>query len=167
MSIELVPITPENALLFKSVRLRALQADPFAFGSTYEKESQLSDADWIQRIRYWGEYRAGFLALDGDLLGGMVAVFPDEDNPGCAQLISMWVAPEYRRTGLGRCLIDAAKSWALSRTFRELRLFVTCVNKGAIGFYTRNGFTKTGRTQTYPNDPSIIEYEMTIALATL
>jgi GNAT superfamily N-acetyltransferase len=164
MSIELVPITPENALLFKSVRLSALQADPYAFGSTYEKESQLDDAGWAQRVRYWGEYRAGFLALDGDLPCGMLAVFPDEDNPGCARLISMWVAPGYRRTGLGCHLIDAAKSWAVSHTFRELRLFVTCVNKGAIEFYSCNGFAKTGRTQPHPNDPAIFEYEMAIAL---
>jgi ribosomal protein S18 acetylase RimI-like enzyme len=164
MSIELVPITPENALLFKSVRLSALQADPYAFGSTYEKESQLDDAGWVQRVRYWGEYRAGFLALDGDLPCGMLAVFPDEDNPGCARLISMWVAPRCRRTGFGCHLIDAAKSWAVSHAFRELRLFVTCVNKGAIEFYSRNGFAKTGRTQPHPNDPAILEYEMAIAL---
>ncbi|HYK37586.1 GNAT family N-acetyltransferase [Alloacidobacterium sp.] len=164
MPIELVPITPENALLFKEVRLRALKTDPSAFGSTYAKESLLDDAGWIQRIRYWGEYRTGFLALDGDLPCGMIAVFPDEDNPGCAQLISMWVAPEHRQTGLGRHLIDAAKSWAASHAFRELRLFVTCINKGAIEFYIRNGFAKTGRVQPYPNDPNVIEYEMATAL---
>jgi ribosomal protein S18 acetylase RimI-like enzyme len=165
MSIEIVPITPENALLFKTIRLCALQTDPNAFGSTYAKESQLDDAAWVQRIRYWGEYRTGFLAIDGELPCGMLAVFPDEDNPGCAQLISMWVAAEHRRTGLGRQLIDSAKSWAVSHGFRELRLFVTCVNKGAIEFYIRNGFAKTGKTQPYPNDPDIIEYEMTFNLA--
>lgn len=157
MSIELVPITPENALLFKAIRLRALRSDPTAFGSTYAKESQLDDAGWIQRIRYWGDYRAGFLAMENESPVGMIAVFPDEDNPGSAQLISMWVAPEYRRSGLGCRLIHEAGTWAASHGFRELRLFVTCINQSAIEFYEHNGFAKTGKTQPYPNDPDIFE----------
>lgn len=164
MSIELIPITPENALLFKTIRLRALQTDPAAFGSTYAKESQLDDAGWIQRVRYWGDYRAGFLAVENESLCGMIAVFPEEDNPGSAQLISMWVAPEHRGTGLGRHLINAAKSWAASHGFHELRLFVTCINHRAIEFYEHNGFAKTGKTQQYPNDPAIFEYEMATPL---
>jgi hypothetical protein len=47
-AMQIVRITPENALVFKTVRLRALQESPTAFGSTYAKESQFSDADWVQ-----------------------------------------------------------------------------------------------------------------------
>ena len=65
--ILLEPITPQNALIFKAVRLRALRNTPNAFGSTYAKESQLTDADWIKRAAQWsGERSAGFLAMDGD-----------------------------------------------------------------------------------------------------
>jgi ribosomal protein S18 acetylase RimI-like enzyme len=37
---------------------------------------------------------------------------------------------------------------------------VTCNNKAAIMFYQRLGFSLTGRTEPYPNDPALIEYEM-------
>ena len=38
---------------------------------------------------------------------------------------------------------------------------VTSINDGAFRFYERLGFVKTGRTQPYPNDTAIIEFEMT------
>jgi len=37
---------------------------------------------------------------------------------------------------------------------------VTSNNERAIRFYERLGFAKTGRTEPYPNDLAIIEYEM-------
>jgi len=37
---------------------------------------------------------------------------------------------------------------------------VTSNNEPAIRFYERLGFTKTGRTEPYPNDASFFEVEM-------
>lgn len=163
--MRIVPITPENALQYKAVRLRALRTDPTAFGSTYARESQLDDAGWIQRIREWVSRRAGYLAIDGEVPCGMIAVFPEEAEPLRAHVVSMWVAPEQRKNGVGRLLINAVKHWAAERGFRELRLMVTSVNKGAAEFYLRNGFFMTGMTGPYPNDPAIVEYEMALVLA--
>jgi len=43
--ISIQRITPQNVQVFKAVRLRALQDSPFAFGSTYTRESQFTDDD--------------------------------------------------------------------------------------------------------------------------
>ena len=88
----------------------------------------------------------------------------DTENEGRAQLVSMWVDPAYRRLGVGKALIDAAVEWNLARAVSELALMVTSVNVAAISFYERLGFAKTGVTEQYPNDPSIIEYEMILRL---
>jgi ribosomal protein S18 acetylase RimI-like enzyme len=61
-------------------------------------------------------------------------------------------------------LIDAVAEWNRPRGIRELVLMVTSVNSGAIAFYERLGFAKTGVMGEYPNDASIIEYEMVLAL---
>ena len=65
--VAIEPITPLNTFPFKTVRLRALQDAPHAFGSTYAKEFQLTDAEWIKRVERWNcESGAGFLAMDED-----------------------------------------------------------------------------------------------------
>src|SRR5215469_7512523 len=58
--IAIEPITRRNVLLFKEVRLRALEDSPGAFDSTYAKESQLADSEWMQRVERWnGQTGAG------------------------------------------------------------------------------------------------------------
>ena len=163
--ITLKRITPANALLFKTIRLRALQNDPTAFGSTLAKESQLADEEWVNRSRRWnGEGSIGYLAFDGENACGLVACYTDELDPHRAHVISMWVDPAWRRAGVGTVLIEGLRSWAASRKMRELKLMVTSVNHGAIAFYERIGFRMTGKTAVYPNDAAITEYEMMLTL---
>jgi ribosomal protein S18 acetylase RimI-like enzyme len=159
------PITAENAFVFKEVRLRALRDTPSAFGSSYERESQLPDAEWIARaVRWNGDKGIGFLAMDDGIACGIVGSFLDEGDPTRAQLISMWTAPTHRGQGVGRFLVDEVAAWARQRGARTLQLMVTSVNEPAMRFYERLGFTRTGRTGPYPNDPNVIEYEMARAV---
>jgi ribosomal protein S18 acetylase RimI-like enzyme len=159
--IVLQPITIENVFAFKEVRLRALRDTPSAFGSTYERESQFPDEEWIARaVRWNGEKGVGFLAMDGDIGCGIAGSFLDQEDPTRAQLISMWTAATHRRQGVGRLLVDEVVAWARMRGASTLQLMVTSVNEPAMRFYERLGFTRTGRTGPYPNDPVVIEYEM-------
>lgn len=156
-------ITPETAMVFKDVRLRALQDSPTAFSSTFAKESQFPDEEWRKRaVRWSSDGSAIFLAMDGDAGCGIIGAY--EENERSAQVVSMWVAPEVRRADVGKRLMGAAVDWARSRKMRELKLMVTSVNPGAIAFYERLGFTMTGKTAVYPNDAAITEYEMLRAL---
>ena len=159
--IAIEPITLLNTFLFKAVRLRALQDAPHAFGSTYAKEVQLTDSDWIKRVERWnGESGAGFLAMDEDTACGIAGSFLDPDDAARAYLISMWTAPAHRQRGVGRLLVNGVLNWTRGRNARVLLLKVTSNNEPAIRFYQRLGFTRTGRTEPYPNDPTIIEHEM-------
>ncbi|HWO30909.1 MAG TPA: GNAT family N-acetyltransferase [Candidatus Acidoferrum sp.] len=163
--ITIEPITPLNTFLFKAVRLRALQDAPHAFGSTYAKEFQLSDSDWIKRVERWnGESGAGFLAMDEDTASGIAGAFLDQNDATRAQLISMWTAPTHRQRGIGRLLVNGVLRWARDQNARILQLMVTSNNEPAIRFYQRLGFTPTGRTEPYPNDPAVIEYEMSLRI---
>lgn len=159
--IVIEPITPLNAFLFKAVRLRALQEAPYAFGSTYARESQLKDSQWLTRVEDMnGEIGAGFLAMDGESACGIVGSFLDQRDPSQAHLISMWTAPGHRQRGTGRLLVNAVVEWAHRRNVHTLLLTVTSNNESAARFYERLGFARTGRTEPYPNDPAVIEYEM-------
>jgi ribosomal protein S18 acetylase RimI-like enzyme len=177
--ITIEPITPRNVWVFKAVRLRALKDAPQAFSATYAKESELTDSDWTKRVERWnGETGIGFLAIDkdDDIACGIAGSFLDEDDslgdspstpaigvaggPRRAHLISMWTAPTHRKLGVGRLLVNEVLKWARGRNARLLLLLVVGNNEDAIRFYERLGFTRTGRTQPYPNDPSVMEYEM-------
>jgi ribosomal protein S18 acetylase RimI-like enzyme len=159
--VAIEPITRLNVLLFKEVRLRALEDSPGAFDSTYARESQFADSEWMQRVEQWsGMSGAGFLAMDAGTACGIAGSFLDQNDPTRARLISMWTAPKHRKLGIGRLLVNEVLNWALGRNARELQLMVTSNNEPAIRFYQRLGFTQTGRSEPYPNDPAVVEYEM-------
>lgn len=158
-------ITTENALVFKDVRLRALKESPTAFSSTYAKESEIPDEEWTKRSGRWSSDGAvGLLAYDGDSVCGMVFCFTDQERRERGHIVSMWVDPEFRRVGVGRLLIDSIAAWAKGRGMRELKLMVTSVNHAAIAFYERMGFRMSGKTEPYPNDAAITQFEMLRAL---
>jgi ribosomal protein S18 acetylase RimI-like enzyme len=161
--IRIDPITTANAHLFRQVRLRALQDSPAAFGSTFAREAAFEDADWALRVQHWnGEQGIGFLAVDDTQLYGIAGALLEE--PGRAQLVSMWTAPEYRQRGIGRLLVQAVIDWAVSRGVQLLTPMVTSPNHSAQRFYERLGFARTGRSKPWPNDPAILEWEMARAL---
>jgi ribosomal protein S18 acetylase RimI-like enzyme len=163
--ITLEPITEQNILVFKAARLRALQDTPSAFGSTYAKESILTNAEWLQRAARWnGERRVLYLAMDGTAACGIAGGSLDEADGTLANLISMWTAPTHRRRGVGRMLVEEILRWARLRSARTMRLFVTSSNNRAISFYKGLGFTLTGRIEPYPNDAGFFEYEMSVLI---
>jgi ribosomal protein S18 acetylase RimI-like enzyme len=161
MSTALLTIAPSNVMQFKAVRLAALQDSPTAFGSTYAKESKLTDADWLARSKRWaGDTAIGCLAIDSHHPVGILLCTMDERDPTRAEAISMWVAPTHRRRGVGQMLIDAIVNWCRKKDVQMLTLMVTNSNAVALAFYRRLGFEMTGRTEPYPNDPALFEYEM-------
>jgi ribosomal protein S18 acetylase RimI-like enzyme len=164
--VTIQPITPGNALIFKAARLRALQDTPSAFGSTYARESQFTDADWVARANNWnGEKSILYMAMEAGTVVGIAGSHLDHEDPTQAHLISMWTAPTHREQGVGRLLVNEIISWARLRNAVTLKLIVTSSNDSATAFYRRLGFTLTGRTEPYPNDPALIEYEMSRPLA--
>ncbi len=163
--IELEPITPTNAQVYKNLRLRALLDSPTAFSSTYADAAKLSDDDWLQRAAHWSSRAAvAYLAIDAGDAVGMAAGVLGVNDPRRAELLSMWVAPSHRRSGIGRLLVDTIAAWARARNVLHLYLSVTSNNDQAIQFYRSLGFTLTDRRETYPNDPALCNLAMLRAL---
>jgi ribosomal protein S18 acetylase RimI-like enzyme len=145
---------------FRSVRLRALQDTPTAFGRTYAEESQLSEADWLDRVTTWHSATATcYLAMEDSAPCGIIAGYLDKEDRRKAHVASMWIAPTHRRIGLGTMLIHAVQHWAESLEARELRLMVTNNNAPAIRFYEQCSFTATGWTKPYPHDAALLVCE--------
>lgn len=164
--VTLEPISAKNAAVYQAIRLRALQDSPAAFGSTFAGEVRLSDAQWLDRAaRCAGETSVGYLAIDAQAACGIARATADDQDSGIAWVESMWVAPLHRKTGIGRLLINEIEAWARGRGIRGLKLAVTSNNEAAIRFYQGFGFSATGKTEPYPNDPALVECEMWRALS--
>jgi ribosomal protein S18 acetylase RimI-like enzyme len=164
--ITIEAVAQRDASLLKDARLRALRDAPGAFSSTFEKESVLSDADWAERAAQWsGDRSITYLAKDANAPCGIAAAYLDQENAGLAHLVSMWVAPTYRRLGIGAALVQRIFDWARAKNIPRLTLLVTSNNDVAIRFYERLGFALTGQTTPHANDPSLDDLEMTRTIA--
>jgi len=147
---------------YRNLRLQALSSAPTAFGSTYSGEADRSEEFWRGRA---GNPRA-VLAFAGDVAVGIAVDYDDPDEPaGSRSLVSMFVAPGYRGTGLSTLLIDAVAAGARDDGAAELVLWVTEGNTAARKRYEHSGFVPTGHTQPLPHDPASTEHRMALDLS--
>lgn len=143
----------------RAIRLDALAGSPAGTFSTTVAEASTWDE---QRWREWAAPRALFVAENGaGPLGSAAGLLQD----GSAELVSMWVNPVARGSGVSDRLVRAVIDWARDGGHPELRLWVMAGNHHAEHLYRRNGFHRTGRSQPCsPGDPRL-ENEMFLGLA--
>lgn len=91
-----------------------------------------------------------FVAVVDGVDVGLAACAEHRDSDGSAHVISMWVAPQARRVGAGRLLLDACVAWARERALTPVRLEVVDANAAAVTLYERYGFLPTGVVGTFP-----------------
>jgi RimJ/RimL family protein N-acetyltransferase len=162
-------ISAGDAALLRDVRLRALQESPSAFGSTFAAESQRPDSEWTTRAAGGAKGRDRFTALalrDGECIG-LAGGFRNDDDGHHADidLVSMWVDPEHRGSGVAEQLVDAMLEWARDDAQAHVvGLWVTRGNDRAQRFYERLGFVETGDVQPLPSDPCKDEVRMVFGL---
>lgn len=135
-------LAPADWPAFRDIRLAALRDAPEAFGSTAGDAEKLDEEEWRRRLAQ----RAVFTAdVSGQRVG--LAAGIRGDQPGEAELISMWVAPAWRGRGVGDRLVDAVVAWAIGEGFTIVGLWVAEGNARGEGLYARHGFARTGRVQ--------------------
>lgn len=158
--IEIRRVTADDWQVLRDVRLTALRSAPEAYGSTHEREAAFDEQAWRARTRT----AAQFLALDpdrprGGALGLVGGLHDAEDcGPDERLLVSMWVAPEARGTGVADALVDAVVRWARADGASALLLDVALGNPRARGAYLRCGFVATGEVREYR--PGLVEERM-------
>ena len=151
-------LTPSDWETWRAIRLRALAEDPAAFGSTLERESVWSEAEWRARI---AEVAPFVVEEEGrPMATAGLATDPD----GMPHVVAMWVAPEARRRRLATALLEAAVQACRAAGHTAVRLHVAEDNGPARALYLRHGFVDTGRAFPLERDRRVIEREMELRL---
>lgn len=145
--------TASDWTLWRNLRLRALQDAPTAFGSTYERETGLTEDDW--RARLHDEDAAAVLAFVGGEPAGMGGGY--QDLPGWLHVVAMWTDPAFRGRGVGAAVLAHLAAWAAARGLR-LHLDVETGNDLARRLYERAGFVATGEIRPLrEGSPHLVE----------
>lgn len=140
MSITILKLSSNEWQNYRDIRLLALKRDPHAFGSSYEEEIGLSEADWRKRINnMW------FAIVDGQI-AGLVGLLIRENlaSKHCGYIISLWVKPPFRGRDIAKSLLQHLQTIAPSLGLRKISLQVTVTQPAATALYEKMGFEKVG-----------------------
>jgi ribosomal protein S18 acetylase RimI-like enzyme len=151
-------VMADDGPLIKRVRLRALETDPLSFGSALASEVVFSDPQWAEWTSEGasGAETATLIAVRGQEPVGMVAAYRDENQRSLFHVIAMWVAPEARREGIGRRLLQEIESWIASCGGTSVQLSVSDAAEAASDLYEKAGYQPDGERTASPHTPGVI-----------
>ncbi len=148
--------------LVRDVRLRAVRENPQIFGASLARENRFVESHWRMRLRT----SPTWIAVDDTGTGrGIVQMLQEPGSPiDDRHVISLWVAPESRRQGMGWALLDAVRQAAAADGARTVSLWVVDNNHAAGDLSVRAGYARTGERQALSRDGSLTEerYVLTI-----
>jgi ribosomal protein S18 acetylase RimI-like enzyme len=134
-------LAPDDAALYRDIRLEGLADSPDAFSSTLEAEEERPLEAFAERLA--GSYVVGVFRgthLVG-VAGFYVQVGPKHAHKGT--LWGMYVRPAYRGLGVGRMLVEAITEHAREHV-ELLQLMVVSDNVAARRLYEGLGFVEYG-----------------------
>lgn len=139
-------LEPSDLDAYRALRLRMLAEHPDAFGSDAASFAAQPDAEVAERLRASADRFFLGAFVDG-ALAGSVGFFrearPKVRHKGT--LVGVYVAPERRRLGLARALLEAALRRARSlEGLEQVHLAVVTDNRAARILYASLGFTSYG-----------------------
>ncbi|MEO5699171.1 MAG: GNAT family N-acetyltransferase [Casimicrobiaceae bacterium] len=139
-------LLPTDAAAYRAVRLRALADFPEAFTSSAEEEAPSADAWSVERLtpRPGRTFMGAFV---GEVLAGTAGLvrLPRHKERHKADLVGMYVEPEFGGRHIGRQLVEALI--ATGRTWpglEQVTLSVTRGNARAQRLYHEAGFVTFG-----------------------
>ncbi|NIE68019.1 N-acetyltransferase [Burkholderia sp. Ax-1719] len=139
-------LTENDVDAFRAMRLHAAVDTPFAIVPTPEEEAHWTREENIARVRETDQ-QAVFGAFDGETLIGITG-WRREQRVKFAHKSIVWgvfVDPAYRRTGIGRRLMESAIERAKASGVEQLQLSVCAQNPRAQTLYLSLGFVIYGR----------------------
>ena len=144
--MEIRLLLADDAEVFQELRLLALRECPTAFSSSYEEECDIPLTSVAESLAPAPD-SAVFGAFDDGRLVGVVGLQRERHRKLShkAFVWGVYVAPAFRKRGLGRRLLRAALDHAAAMPgLRQVSLGVNVANSAAIALYESLGFQPYG-----------------------
>lgn len=141
MQLDCRMLKPQDAELFRPLRMTALQEAPLDFESTYDAESRMLVPE-LQKLMQQHAIVGGF--LNGQLKG--FAIIDAVRLPRLAhrsRISSVYISPELRGSGAALSMMQWMQN-EFARFFTLFRLGVRADNERAIAFFKKLGFQEMG-----------------------
>jgi ribosomal protein S18 acetylase RimI-like enzyme len=139
-------LTPFDWQVLRAARLRALLDSPYAFTSSYARESSWGEPEWLRMF----DAATWIVAREAEKVIGLARSVNEPERPATRHVESIWVAPKHRRRGVLRALLDAVVEIERRRGVTYLLLWVLEDNHDARRAYEAVGFVPTGERQFLP-----------------
>ena len=108
-----------------------------------------------RRARRWPRSTS---STDGRHVGSATGLRLDPAR--AADLVAMWVEPEWRRRGIGQRLVEGVCRWAARQGSASIELDVRELNTGALDLYRRCGFEVIAGPHPAEAAPDLMELRM-------
>jgi GNAT superfamily N-acetyltransferase len=154
MTARIEQLRPGEGVRWRSIRLRALEEAPHAFGTTYAEAVQWNVARWEAQVVEFATFVAVIDGCDVGVVRGAI-----HRSSGLRELISMWVAPTARHQGIGARLIESVAACATAAGASALVLDVVAANAPAIALYEHSGFLRSDGAsvgESAPNEVRLV-----------
>lgn len=143
-------ITINAATLTDTVDVIRLFGELHHFNASLDPRFELA-GNWEQLVETYIEQlqqsndSAWLLARHEHQTIGFVLVEVHTDSPlyrhrHWAEIVGLYVTPEYRGSNVAHLLMDRAYDWAVQHNLRVMQLYVTAANQRAHAFYSKQGF---------------------------
>ncbi|RQO68953.1 hypothetical protein DBR40_18380 [Pedobacter sp. KBW01] len=104
-----------EASLYKSMRLEAIQTEPAMFRCTTPAEADLTDIQWLERVK---DPRAVFGLFANDEFVGMTSILLINEEEG--YMGQSYIQKEHRGNGLSALFYKTRMAWALDHQLKRL-----------------------------------------------
>jgi ribosomal protein S18 acetylase RimI-like enzyme len=145
----------------RALRLRSLETDPLAFGSTLAHEAAFDDTEWRKRALDSSESSTFAQWVAEEASGQIVGCVVIAEFDGKVGVYAMWVEPRVRGRGIGARLLDAGLRWAgMAFPGRDIQLDVNPRQTAAIQLYESRGFRRSAPDRPLGHTPGELRFEM-------
>ena len=144
MDVSFRRLHPEDAAVYRVLRLEGLQDSPHAFLSTFEEESALTLDTYRTRLSTGDNATVGAF-IDGQLVG-IGTILRETRTRTChkGDIVGMYVTPSARGAGVARRIMEWLVEHGRTVGLRSIRLELQAENDPARRLYERAGFREYG-----------------------